>query len=264
ALLIDESYNANPASMRATLAQLGTTPASRRVAVLGSMKELGDFAPSFHAQLAAPLGEAQVDYAILVGEEMLALARELGKAQPNMLGKSVAYAHCEGPGDAIAALEEFGLAGGDAVLVQGSTSVGLGRVVAHFAAREGSTPANVLPARPVARVRRPVQSRSIPDVSCRCDAPDGARHWSGHRSEVHQHAARAARQGSADPRRWPANASRQSRHSDDGRTDDPDVADGCHAAVDEPGHAAGLGLPRGHRRLRRDRLPRRFRQSHEA
>ncbi|HLV06262.1 MAG TPA: UDP-N-acetylmuramoyl-tripeptide--D-alanyl-D-alanine ligase [Croceibacterium sp.] len=137
ALLIDESYNANPASMRATLAQLGTTPASRRVAVLGSMKELGDFAPSFHAQLAAPLAEAQVDYAILVGEEMLALARELGKAQPNMLGKSVAYAHCEGPGDAIAALEEFGLAGGDAVLVKGSNSVGLGRVVAHFAAREG-------------------------------------------------------------------------------------------------------------------------------
>src|SRR5690606_21046826 len=58
ALMIDESYNANPASMRATLAQLGATPASRRVAVLGSMKELGDFAPSFHAQLAGPIDEA--------------------------------------------------------------------------------------------------------------------------------------------------------------------------------------------------------------
>jgi len=137
ALLIDESYNANPASMRATLAQLGHTPASRRIAVLGSMKELGDFAPAFHAQLAEPLTEAQVDFAVLVGPEMVALARELGKGAHNALGKPLAFAHCEEPGEAIAALEEFGLVAGDAVLVKGSNSVGLARVVAHFAAREG-------------------------------------------------------------------------------------------------------------------------------
>ncbi|MBO9519394.1 MAG: UDP-N-acetylmuramoyl-tripeptide--D-alanyl-D-alanine ligase [Porphyrobacter sp.] len=137
ALLIDESYNANPASMRATLGQLGATPASRRIAVLGSMKELGDFAAGFHAQLAEPLLEANVDYAILVGEEMKALARELGKGGHGALGNPIAYAHCENPGEAIAALEEFGLASGDAVLVKGSNSVGLGRVVAHFTAREG-------------------------------------------------------------------------------------------------------------------------------
>src|SRR3569623_2073098 len=46
---------------------------------LGSRKELGDFAPAFHAQMAEPLAEANVDYAILVGAEMAALARELGK-----------------------------------------------------------------------------------------------------------------------------------------------------------------------------------------
>ena len=120
-----------------TLAQLGATPATRRIAVLGSMKELGDFAPSFHSQLAEPLAEAHVDYAILVGEEMVALVRELGTAANNTLGNAVAYAHCQNPGEAIAALEEFGLTGGDAVLVKGSNSVGLGLVVAHFAAREG-------------------------------------------------------------------------------------------------------------------------------
>ncbi|MEL1249526.1 UDP-N-acetylmuramoyl-tripeptide--D-alanyl-D-alanine ligase [Aurantiacibacter sp. DGU6] len=137
ALVIDESYNANPASMRATLAQLGQTPASRRVVVLGSMKELGDFAPGFHAQLLEPIMGAGVDHAILVGEEMAALAREMGKEPQRPLGNAPSFAHCENAGEAIAALQEFSLVGGDAVLVKGSNSVGLARVVEHFTAREG-------------------------------------------------------------------------------------------------------------------------------
>ncbi len=135
ALLIDESYNANPASMRATLAQLGHTPAGRRVAVLGSMKELGDFAEGFHVQLADPLREAEVDYAVLVGAEMLPLARELGKVTASPLPPTHGFAHCEGPAEAIAALQEYGLVAGDAILVKGSNSVGLGRVVDHFTRR---------------------------------------------------------------------------------------------------------------------------------
>jgi len=137
ALMVDESYNANPASMRATLAQLGQTPATRRIAVLGAMKELGEFGPAFHAQLAEPLLDANVDYAVLVGPEMVALARELGRGLANTLGKPLHFAQCENAGEAIAALEEFGLAGGDAVLVKGSNSVGLSRLVAHYGAREG-------------------------------------------------------------------------------------------------------------------------------
>ena len=137
ALIIDESYNANPASMRATLSQLGQTPASRRVAVLGSMKELGDFAEAFHAQLAEPIRAAQIDHVVLVGDEMLSLAREMGKEGGSALGKGPSFAHCENAGEAIAALQEFGLTGGDAVLVKGSNSVGLARVVDHFTAREG-------------------------------------------------------------------------------------------------------------------------------
>jgi len=136
ALFIDESYNANPASMRATLQQLGQTPATRRVAVLGSMKELGDFGEAFHAGLAEPVAKAGVDYAILVGPEMVALAREMGKLPRDTLGNAVPFAHCGNAGEAIAALQEFGLAGGDAVLVKGSNSVGLSRVVEHFAARK--------------------------------------------------------------------------------------------------------------------------------
>jgi len=136
ALLIDESYNANPASMRATLRQLGQTPATRRIAVLGAMKELGDFAAGFHAQLIEPLAEAHTDHAILVGEEMLALSRELGKAAAISLGKGPSFAHCHTPAEAIAALEEFGINAGDAILVKGSNSVGLGALVSHFAGRD--------------------------------------------------------------------------------------------------------------------------------
>ncbi|MBA4010150.1 MAG: UDP-N-acetylmuramoylalanyl-D-glutamyl-2, 6-diaminopimelate--D-alanyl-D-alanine ligase [Erythrobacter sp.] len=132
ALLIDESYNANPASMRATLKALSQTPATRRLAVLGSMKELGDFSDAFHRQLAEPITEAGVTHAILVGPEMRALAEELGKAAGGSLGKGPSFAHCEGPAEATLLLEQFGLAHGDAVLVKGSNSVGLGRLVSHF------------------------------------------------------------------------------------------------------------------------------------
>lgn len=132
ALLIDESYNANPASMRATLKALAATPATRRIAVLGSMKELGDFGDAFHRQLAEPLAEAGVTHAILVGDEMRALADELGKPAAAALGNAITFTHCGTPIEAIAALGQFGLAHGDAVLVKGSNSVGLGKLVTHF------------------------------------------------------------------------------------------------------------------------------------
>jgi UDP-N-acetylmuramoyl-tripeptide--D-alanyl-D-alanine ligase len=130
ALLIDESYNANPASMRATLAQLGQTPAGRRIAVLGAMKELGAHGPAFHAALARPLAEAQVDFAVLVGDEMSALADELGKSASGPLGKAIRFAHCRNPAEARQELANFGLESGDAILVKGSNSVGLGTLIA--------------------------------------------------------------------------------------------------------------------------------------
>jgi UDP-N-acetylmuramoyl-tripeptide--D-alanyl-D-alanine ligase len=143
ALLIDESYNANPASMRATLTQLGQTRASRRIAVLGSMKELGDFGPGLHAALAEPLVAAGVDYAVLVGDEMQALADELkkfgelGKSSGGMLGKALRFAHCRTPAEAQIALADFGVESGDAILVKGSNSVGLGTLVSALTEKQG-------------------------------------------------------------------------------------------------------------------------------
>lgn len=137
ALLIDESYNANPASMRATLAQLARTPARRRIAVLGAMKELGRHGPGYHAALAAPIREAHVDYAVLVGEEMAPLAEELGKSEGPALGKPVPFAHCRDASEATEAVRAFGLERDDAILVKGSNSVGLAALVASLGKQEG-------------------------------------------------------------------------------------------------------------------------------
>ncbi len=137
ALLIDESYNANPTSMRATLAQLGATPAKRRIAVLGAMKELGAHGPAFHASLAEPIRAAGIDRLVLVGDEMRALAEELGKSDPVALGKPLTFAHCGNAMEAQQALLAIGLESGDAILVKGSNSVGLGALVTALAGKEG-------------------------------------------------------------------------------------------------------------------------------
>ena len=119
-LVIDESYNANPASMRATLAVLGQE-SGRHVAVLGEMRELGDDGPAYHAALAEPIEAARVETALLVGEAMAPLARALeGRAH---------IVHVPDIAAAMARLPGL-LAPGDAVLVKGSNGVGLGRLVA--------------------------------------------------------------------------------------------------------------------------------------
>lgn len=125
ALLIDESYNANPASMRVTIEQLGQEPASRRIVILGAMKELGEGSDAYHAGLSTPIRAANVDLAILVGDEMAVLAETLA----NGLEKPVQVAHVADAGAAEARLRDSQIRGGDAILVKGSNAVGLGAVV---------------------------------------------------------------------------------------------------------------------------------------
>lgn len=121
ALLIDESYNANPASMAATLKSLGSeVGVERRIAVLGPMRELGEHSHELHAGLAPSVVNARVDQLVLVGDET--------KPLEQALGGRVDIARVSNADEAANTLEEL-LRPGDAVLIKASNSVGLARVV---------------------------------------------------------------------------------------------------------------------------------------
>ena len=120
-LLIDESYNANPASMAATLKSLGEErEVTRRVAVLGPMRELGEHSASLHADLAPAVLGANVDCLILIGDEMRPLAEQV-------VGK-LALDLASDVGDATDMLLRT-IRPGDAILVKASNSVGLAKLV---------------------------------------------------------------------------------------------------------------------------------------
>ena len=123
-LLIDESYNANPASMAATLKSLGAEPVSRRIAVLGPMRELGEHSVELHASLAPAVIEAKVDRLILIGEEMRPLS--------DALDDNVATDRVDNVEEATEALRHL-VRPGDAVLVKASNSVGLAKLVESMA-----------------------------------------------------------------------------------------------------------------------------------
>jgi UDP-N-acetylmuramoyl-tripeptide--D-alanyl-D-alanine ligase len=129
ALLIDESYNANPASMAATLKSLGSEGARRRIAVLGPMRELGEHADDLHAGLAEPVLAARVDRLILIGDDMAPLAKALGA--------TVQIDQVAAVDDASELLLSI-LAPGDAVLVKASNSVGLARLVERVAGSQAT------------------------------------------------------------------------------------------------------------------------------
>ena len=122
-LLIDESYNANPTSMRAALALLGQVPMhglGRRIAVLGDMLELGPDGAKLHAQLSDAVLENAVDLVYCAGP----LMKSLWDALPSE--RRGGYA------DNSAALEPIvlnAITAADAVMVKGSLGSRMGRIV---------------------------------------------------------------------------------------------------------------------------------------
>jgi UDP-N-acetylmuramoyl-tripeptide--D-alanyl-D-alanine ligase len=122
--LIDESYNASPAAVRAALHVLGMSrpgPGGRRVAVLGDMLELGSDSAALHAGLAAPLIEAGVALVFTTGPLMRGLQDAL---PPDRRGE-----HADDAA-ALAGLVAASVKAGDIVLVKGSAGSKMGTIVA--------------------------------------------------------------------------------------------------------------------------------------
>ena len=122
-VLIDESYNANPASMRAALELMRDTPVrlrGRRIAVLGDMLEMGRFSEQVHRDLAGPVREAGTDLVCLAGPEMRALRDELGTTIETVYRD-------EAP--ELADYLRTVLRDGDVVMVKSSLGIGFGRIV---------------------------------------------------------------------------------------------------------------------------------------
>jgi UDP-N-acetylmuramoyl-tripeptide--D-alanyl-D-alanine ligase len=117
--VVNDCYNANPMSMEAALRHLADTPAERRIAVLGTMGELGAGSPNYHREIGALAAELGVDVLVSVGAAAVPYT-EAFDGDFHAVGE---------PEEARALLEELAQPG-DRVLIKGSRSVGLERVLA--------------------------------------------------------------------------------------------------------------------------------------
>ena len=126
---IDDSYNANPDSMKAALRTLVELDAEgRRIAVLGEMGELGAESESGHREVGEAAAALRIDELIAVGAAGATIARAAEKAG---LEKSVAV---NSPQEAAELLEKNATAG-DLILIKGSRAARMERVLEEFARR---------------------------------------------------------------------------------------------------------------------------------
>jgi UDP-N-acetylmuramoyl-tripeptide--D-alanyl-D-alanine ligase len=122
-LLIDESYNANPASVRAALSAMAATPRAafpRRIAVLGDMLELGEAAGELHCDLRQALDAATIDVVLACGPMMHLLYDRLAAAQRGAWAQSSS--------ELVPALLAI-VRAGDVVMVKGSLGMRMALLV---------------------------------------------------------------------------------------------------------------------------------------
>jgi UDP-N-acetylmuramoyl-tripeptide--D-alanyl-D-alanine ligase len=118
--VVDDSYNANPSSVKWAITTLSSLPCSgKRIAVLGDMKELGDKTAYYHGELGRFLKESNVDKVILIGEEVKAVLKEMNNGRAKLF---------EDKGSLIEYVKHQ-IAGGDVVLIKGSRAAKMEEIV---------------------------------------------------------------------------------------------------------------------------------------
>ncbi|NJM56425.1 MAG: UDP-N-acetylmuramoyl-tripeptide--D-alanyl-D-alanine ligase [Synechococcales cyanobacterium RU_4_20] len=123
-VILDETYNAGLESMLAALELLADTPGQRRIAVLGTMKELGDRSLEFHQQVGERVAKLQLDALLTLAEP----------AEAAILAQGAAHVHTRAFGDG-ASLSQYlttWVKPGDRLLFKASRAVALDRVVDQF------------------------------------------------------------------------------------------------------------------------------------
>lgn len=119
-VIIDESYNASPTSVKAALKVLKDIKAERKIVILADMKELGESSAQQHQSLLQDIIESGADRVFLVGEQMLHLWQ--------VLPDSIRASHEMAQSDIYQSVASE-IKSGDAVLIKGSNSMGLGDLV---------------------------------------------------------------------------------------------------------------------------------------
>ena len=124
-IILDDTYNANPQSMRAAISVLADSQSSYKIAVLGDMLELGPFSPALHAEVGEYLGQAGIQCLVAVGEQSAAMAqgaRDVGVPQ---------VLYCQDKGEAMERLPML-LRGDCTILVKASRGMKMEDITAFL------------------------------------------------------------------------------------------------------------------------------------
>jgi UDP-N-acetylmuramoyl-tripeptide--D-alanyl-D-alanine ligase len=123
-VLLDETYNAGLESMLAALHLLAQTPGTRRIAVLGTMKELGERSPEFHHKVGETVHQLGLDHLLILAEDPEASALKAGAG--------AVPAECFATHTDLVQRLKMLVAPGDRLLFKASRSVGLDQAIVQF------------------------------------------------------------------------------------------------------------------------------------